>query len=409
MPKFLLRDFDDPKGYRDHTPDMGGLPRVKPGYASIGTWQNGESYVPWAVTKDGRVIFARTGEHAGFRAGGDKKSGPDLAPYDTAVSQKRRRLCESALGVIVLDWPHFTKDAVKKVSAGVGFYLKRQLFETNGAIKQKLFDDLGHYFYTDNKTGFGRISTAKKSTVGVQGVWDGIINALGNGPIEQQLSIHDGVGRKMLAGTDSEKGEYDVWARVVREKWFDDKDIRGRVDSPAKKAGLVKATNAPGIAPGPVRSIGQVTQARTRGVDEFTRDLTRQHHVKADAYYDDVDARNLLFGAGISGTTGTLLQAARAFGQIASGELLKQYTLAIVAYLIGGGMHSYHETMEIASRVGVPYNPGGFLPSLPNSFFYSPQFAGWRDAYYDIVVLGATHWRYNGGALPSHLNKNLRT
>ena len=118
--------------------------------------------------------------------------------------------------------------------------------------------------------------------------------------------------------------------------------------------------------------------------------------------------RNLLFGAGISGTIGTLLQACRAFGSITSGELLKQYVLAIVAYLVGGGMHSYHETMAIAQRVGVPYRPGAFQSSLPNSFVYSPQHAGWRDRYYDVVVLGATHWRFNPGMVPSHLKRELR-
>jgi hypothetical protein len=139
------------------------------------------------------------------------------------------------------------------------------------------------------------------------------------------------------------------------------------------------------------------------------RDPHRTRHASADAYYDDADLRNVLFGAGISGTTGTLLQAARAFGGITNGELLKQYVLAIVGYLVGGGMHSYHESMSIAQRVGVPYNPGAYQPSLPVAFIYSPQFAQWRDEYYDIVVLGATHWRFNPGVLPSHLNKNLKT
>jgi BarA-like signal transduction histidine kinase len=64
--------------------------------------------------------------------------------------------------------------------------------------------------------------------------------------------------------------------------------------------------------------------------------------------------------------------------------------------------------MSIAQRVGVPYNPGAFLPSLPTSFIYSPQFIEWRDAYYDIVILGAIHWRYNAGVIPSHLNKALK-
>jgi hypothetical protein len=143
-------------------------------------------------------------------------------------------------------------------------------------------------------------------------------------------------------------------------------------------------------------------------VDSFERDPHRKRHDQADAYYDDADVRNLLFGAGISGTTGTLLQAANAFGGLTGGPLLKEYVLAIIGYLVGGGMHSYHESMSIAQRVGVPYNPGAYIPSLPTSFVFSPQFAHWRDEYYDVVVLGATHWRFNPGVIPSHLNTGLR-
>lgn len=35
------------------------------------------------------------------------------------------------------------------------------------------------------------------------------------------------------------------------------------------------------------------------------------------------------------------------------------------------------------------------------------QYAAWRTDHYDIVELGATHWRHNAGALPSHLNRQL--
>ena len=83
--------------------------------------------------------------------------------------------------------------------------------------------------------------------------------------------------------------------------------------------------------------------------------------------------------------------------------------LAIVGYLVGGGMHSYHESMVIAQKAGCPYNPGAFIDSLPFSFVHSGDCRQWSTAYYDIVYLGAIHWRNNAGALPSHLNKQLRT
>jgi hypothetical protein len=408
MKKFLLRDFQDPRGYREYTPPLGNLARTPPGYESIGAWQNGESYVPWAITANGEVVYARTGEHAGFRGGGDAKTGPLLRPYDGTVSRKRRALCESELGAIALRWPHFTKGAVTKVSSGVAMFLKRRLFDSGGTFKKKLYDDLGHYFYTAGNKGFGRIDTCDKSTLGEDGVWHGVLQVLQTGELAQQLSVHDGVGRKLLAATDKEYGEYSAWSPLVREKWFDDKAQRGRVDSPAQAKKQVKPSNTPGIVESGHKGLGRIDQDRNRGVDMFQRDHGRTRTPNADAYYDDVDARNLLFGAGISGTTGTLLQAARAFGGITGGDTLKQYVMAIVGYLVGGGMHSYHETMAIAQRVGVPYQPGGYLKSLPSSFGCCPQFGDWRERYYDIVVLGPLHWRHNDGALPSHLNRSLK-
>lgn len=390
---------------------MGGLPRVPAGFSSPGVFQNGESYVPWGITLNNRVVYARVGEHAGFRGG----SGPhQLQPYDTVVSQKRRRLAESQLGVLALTWPHLTRAAVEKVSTGVRQYLNKHFWANQKGTREAVFKEIGHYFYTSGGTGFGRISEANKAGIGDEGVWLGIQDALHKGRLEQQLAIHDAVGRKLLPklGGDTQRQAYDKWGPLVREDWFDDKERRGRIETEAQLKKQVKATQTAGIAPAGTRSTQQmpnVAQSRTRGVDMFARDPHRTRQQNADEYYDDADLRNLLFGAGISGTTGTLLQAAHAFGGIAAGELLKQYVLAIVGYLVGGGMHSYHESMSIARRVGVPYTPGAYQPSLPVAFIYSPQFAEWRDEYYDIVVLGATHWRFNPGVIPSHLNRNLRS
>lgn len=70
-------------------------------------------------------------------------------------------------------------------------------------------------------------------------------------------------------------------------------------------------------------------------------------------------------------------------------------------------MHSYHESMAVAQKAGVEYNPGGYINSLPQSFLSSLEFKRWNETYYDIVTLVAIHWMYNSGALPSHLNANL--
>lgn len=387
MAKFYIRSLTDPAGYIQKNFPGGVLPR-----------NSSESYVPWAMLGD-NVVYALTGQHTSWRGG------PGLRPYDTVVSQDRRAQCESLLGAFTLRNPAYTQGAVLAVSNGVKKYLEGCRIADAKKTIETVYQEIGHYFFTAGGLGFGRLSTENKETVGGQGVYDAILRALMGGSLDQKLSIHDAVGRKLLPKL---KGAplvvYERWGPLLRGDWFDDKDRRGRAPNPVK----LPATNVAGTVPGAQGGIvGAVDQTRNRGVDMFVRDTHRMRHPEADSYYDDMDSRNLLFGAGISGTTGTLLQAALAFGNL-GGEQLKEYTLSIIGYLVGGGMHSYHETMTIAHKAGVPYTPGAFIESLPVSFTGSVEYAEWKLKYYDIVVLGAIHWRYNPGVLPSHLNKQLR-
>lgn len=387
MAKFYIRSLTDPSGYIQKNFPGGVLPR-----------HSGESYVPWAMLGD-NVVYALTGQHTSWRGG------PGLRPYDTAVSQDRRRQCESLLGAFALRNPAYTQGAILTVSNGIKKYLEGHRAGDAKKTIDLVYKEIGHYFFTAGGLGFGRLSLDSKETVGEQGVYDAILRALTGGTLDQKLSIHDAVGRKLLPKL---KGAplavYERWGPLVRGDWFDDKDRRGRVANPEK----LPATDIAGTVPSSQGGLtGTVSQVRNRGVDGFIRDTKRMRHDEADAYYDDMDARNLLFGAGISGTTGTLIQAALAFGNL-GGELLKEYVLGIIGYLVGGGMHSYHESMTIAAKAGVPYTPGAFIESLPVSFTSSGDYADWKLKYYDIVVLGAIHWRYNPGVLPSHLNKQLR-
>lgn len=384
MATFLTRSFDDPKGYTALDRPSGDLPR-----------SNEDMYVPWAITADQKVVHAKIAESRGWT------SGRGLLPYDTKVSQNRRRLCQSELGVMVLNNASFTEKAVKKVGNAIRLYLQGFDYATASAC---VYKDIGHYFYTGGGMGFGRISESSKADIGVDGVWSGILQKLLLGRLDQKMSIHDALGRKVLPALGGEpKVQYDLLGPKVRQDWFDDPKRRGRANAPAKPP----ATTRGGISNDASPIQGTVKQARNRGVDMFVRDAKRTRDKDADDYYDDTDARNLLFGAGISGTTGTLLQSGIAFGKLNDEEDLKQYTLAIIGYLVGGGMHSYHETMAVASKVGVPYNPGAYDISMPASFKQSGLYKKWREKYYDIVVLGATHWRHNGGYLPSHMNKEL--
>jgi hypothetical protein len=133
-------------------------------------------------------------------------------------------------------------------------------------------------------------------------------------------------------------------------------------------------------------------QERERGSDKW---MATTEKVPQSAI--DIQQRNLIFGAGPSGSTGTLLQAGKLFGNL-DADLLQQYVLAIVAYLVGGGMHSYHEVTVIARMAGCPYRDGAYLPSLPDNFIRSDDFKKWQGDYFDIVVLGGKLWFLNDSA-----------
>lgn len=404
MGTFLIRDREDLRGYKEAQYE--DLPRH--GWAMC---RPAESYVPWALTADGRrVIYCNSREAGSWNGTGG------IRPYDTQVSQQRRRLCEAVLGMTALERPELTIEAVGQVSKAIEVYLRDQAFRYDN-VKQAVYDQIGHYFYTstvDRKTGalktgwgFGRISIKKKEVVGVDGVWRGILNALRKGTVDQKLAIHDAVGRKLLPALhrpgDSKLLTYNKIGPIVRDKWFDKDTQRGRMKAP-KPAGPVKIGGIASV--GQAGNISMTQIPRERGVDTFQRDPGRDRVPAADDYYDEADLRNLLFGAGISGTTGTLLQAAKTFAGL-DGDLLKEYQLAIIGYLVGGGMHSAHESLAVGQRIGIEYTPGIYDPSLPAKFRNSAFYTRWREEFYDIVVLGRLHWRYNPGVIPSHLNRNL--
>src|SRR5262249_8508421 len=111
---------------------------------------------------------------------------------------------------------------------------------------------------------------------------------------------------------------------------------------------------------------------RIRGVDEWDLDTANP-----GPFAEDVRAKNLIFVAGPSGTTVALLTAAKMFGDLQD-DLLKQYVLACVTFLVEGGHHSHHEVMVIAAQAGCPYVPGQFLPSFPQSFLRSAELLTWK-------------------------------
>jgi hypothetical protein len=182
-----------------------------------------------------------------------------------------------------------------------------------------------------------------------------------------------------------------IGQRVRPMSLFDPK-FRGRTDKgePAK-------TNKPGIlVDGPgvpdvnitatLRRLNltmaelQSTEERARGVDRYVPDFASMSPVFKQSVMDSHTG----FGAGPSGTTGTLLQSAMTFSSLADEEL-KRYVFACVAYLVGGGMHTCHEVFTTASLLGLPYTDGKYRQSLPTAFRSTPEYDAWYVEFYDIA------------------------
>jgi hypothetical protein len=123
------------------------------------------------------------------------------------------------------------------------------------------------------------------------------------------------------------------------------------------------------------------TEARARGVDRYTPDLDSMSPV----FKESMQNSNTGFGAGPSGTTGTLLQSAKTFTEL-EGEELKIYIFACVAYLVGGGMHTCHEVFTTGRLLGLPYTDGAYSDTLPSAFKSKQEYVNWADEFHDITV-----------------------
>jgi hypothetical protein len=401
----LVRDDSQMSGFRNY---VGLLPRTKD-----------ESYVPWALTPDRRVVYARSDQYR------NKPTKPGLIPYDSFISKQRRRLCQSALGSLALRNRSWSNDAVQKVSAGIKRFMIRKLWADREGTLTKFSVNVAKYLYGTSYMSFGRISdVALKLPQDAQRAWDECIGVLdANQPLPTIMGLHDQVAIKMLATGDSEKSAYDSWAtrfRAEQDGELFNPNSRGRANAPtaptpSTQVGIASSTDGSAL-PG--------VQLRKRGVDSYVRTSFPTQSTKAPTtarpglsgveYYQNLDNRNELFGAGPSGTTGTLLASAMTFGKLDS-DGARQYLLAIIAYLVGGGMHSLHESMTVVKflpdDLRMEYNPGSLLrhevvegrlmaktndfPALPRTFLTSQEFAAWRFEYYDIVVMGGIHWMFN--------------
>ena len=379
MPEYLEQDLMNERGYV-----------VRPGRPKA-------SQAAVALLADGRCVF---GDPKTARATYAKASSR-LMHYDDEVERQRRLTCDTALGQLMLDNPKFAKPAVDGVSAGINLYW-RQL---SGALSRQPASGVSPFQkivavdgkYVSNPTSFGRLPQARaaasagdqfKATVDI---W---LTTLLGSDLPQILTLHD-TFLKIYCSNDEPEGTTPsaVAARFgFRQEWYD-KTERGRVNRPKGTFGMSKlpglitedftipygdSLQRAGIDPSRMR-----VESRQRGTDMFAI----QASVMRPAFREMLGMHNLVFAASASGTTSTLLASARTFrpGLQKDAEGLKQYLMACVAYLVGGGMHTCHEVFYTGGLAGLRYTTGKYLDMLPSTFTTSRLFERWSTEYWDIV------------------------
>lgn len=370
MPEYLKQDLSNPRGYAV----VQGRPKAT------------EAAV--ALTREGVVVFGTPGTGRATYA----KPGSPLIHYDDEVERQRRLVCDTALGQLILDHPRIATPAVNRVSRAIESYwrgLKLRLGSVD-AFKPIVETD-GKY--VSNKTSFGRLPEATPSPSEVNqfsakvDIW---LTALQREDLPQILTLHDTFLKIYCRNElDSGMNPMAVAAKFgFREDWYD-KAARGRGNvkgaTPSSMPGLITHDFTIPFA-GSLERCGidfdtMRSETRNRGTDMFMIEAK----VMRPEFRDVLGDKNLVFAASASGTTSTLLASANTFSPGLAGETLKQYLMACIAYLVGGGMHTSHEVFYTGGLAGLDYTPGKYLAMLPTSFTSTRYGEKWQTEFWELV------------------------
>lgn len=343
-------------------------------------------------------------------------------PYTDDIYKKRRLLCDSALGILMLDNPVFTQKAVDRVNTGIKNYFVG-VGNTPKTISNAKAMVLRDGKYIANPTSFGRFSpnTTTGNQTGNNQFYEQYIRKwiteLNCQDIAKIMCLYD-IFVKLYCRKEREERmrQNPSWPVSAfsylessknlslhlgyREVWYDKKNTRGRQARPfagSTMPGLIpeRVSLMPGrlqsMARAGVRNGGKglsrTDALRSRGIDMFEKNTA----ILNGAYEAILAQFNLNFSASASGTTSTLLASAHSFAPVLFQnnrqdiEALKQYVMGCVAYLVGSGMHTTHEVFFTAGKVqGLHYNTGKYDSLLPQSFLTSPLYTRWKDEFWDV-------------------------
>ena len=141
-------------------------------------------------------------------------------------------------------------------------------------------------------------------------------------------------------------------------------------------------SKAIGIANHPVfyQRLDNKTDNHSRAADRFTPN-------PSSTFFKSANDNIMPFVAGPSGHTATFIKGAMRLG-INNQEELKAYSLAVFAFLTGGGNHSFHEVMTVAREIGgIDYKDGNYFSVLPDCYLESKEIAKLNDEFDQYVEL----------------------
>lgn len=286
------------------------------------------------------------------------------------LTRQFRIYFENKLSETVLTKKHRELPAVKKISQKILTMLDANSAESIYAIfnnHQSIVEEL----YSD--THFGRLGTKDEKPKG--NLPEKLLNDIrkilqnDNASLDQVIHIHSIFIHRIF---DKLVNKFDGYNHEVKNRLVDtlftknyfSEQNRGRICVSANAA----CTQAYGFVSNPY--FGRLFKTKLiphrRAVDVFQLDTNSKYAL-------EIGKSNLPFVAGPSGHTGSLLLGALVYGEL-DNEHLKQYLLAIFAYLSAGGNHSFHEVMIIGRLIGLEYKDGEYLDVLPKSLLEDPEF-----------------------------------
>jgi hypothetical protein len=321
--------------------------------------------IPWGLD-GGEVVFAKRGTPP-------PPAGSRFSAIDSNLNERRLVRFESTLAAYVLMDPACVKPAVNEVSQGLLDYLK-QMSGAKGKVAQNyrvLGGSIKETVYNDGY--FGRLGETRDAP-GDDEVLDAVRMALSNGSLQQIMNIHAVFSFKVVPdlgwSTREEQAIWNRWTNALSQHTTLFAGDRGRKYRHEDKR------KGPAVATVGYTAIGDPEVASF--VEEHPRALEEYERL------NPVPGSNP-FIASLSSSSAELIRVAKVFCPVIQGELLKQYALACVAFLTGGGHHSFYEVMQIAALAGLPYFRGSYDFVLPESFKSTAWYELLIEDYPDVL------------------------